>query len=544
MKKAVFAVLFLGVIALGVWRWWDRLAPTDAPGDSGSAVVAPHDEGRAGIAGLVETMAGVPALPAPGLYPMKDGVFDLELSEYAGYAGLIAANGGMEPSEDSWFFKNHGFKVRITLSEEESWPALNTGRIGGSATTVDVLAVYAKTFQAVVPAQIGFSRGADAIVVLADIKRVNQLQGRVLVTAQFTEAEFFIRYLASEAGLGVKALAEGERPDPESINLVFAADAFEAGDVFAAAVQAGRSDLAGAVVWGSKIQEVLDTTGGKTRKLVDNRNLLVVADVLVVNRPFAQANPNVVQGLADGLLAGNDMVRTSPEAHLDTVARAFKWTREQARAELAQVHFSNWPENKAFFSGAIDAAGSYGGIFQSAMFAYGPILDHSVPPERLLDLKLDAVAAKYAGQTVSIQPIRAPAARALEQNPLLTRDIRFFFEPNKAALEGNADNAKNYESIRQLLQVSPGSTILLRGHVDNAMVAEFRKQGGEPFVRQMAMKAMELSRQRAGAVRAELVKRFQLPEARIEVIGRGWEEPAGDDSEKNRRVEVQWFTVE
>ncbi|MGH8186193.1 MAG: OmpA family protein, partial [Steroidobacteraceae bacterium] len=60
-----------------------------------------------------------------------------------------------------------------------------------------------------------------------------------------------------------------------------------------------------------------------------------------------------------------------------------------------------------------------------------------------------------------------------------------------------------------------------------------------------ALKAMELSRQRALAVSEALVERHKdLAPTRIEVVGRGWEEPAGADSELNRRVEVQWFTLE
>jgi NitT/TauT family transport system substrate-binding protein len=35
-----------------------------------------------------------------------------------------------------------------------------------------------------------------------------------------------------------------------------------------------------------------------------------------------------------------------------------------------------------------------------------------------------------------------------------------------------------------------------------------------------------------------------LSHAGIEVVGRGWEKPAGPDSDLNRRVEVQWFTLE
>ncbi len=73
--------------------------------------------------------------------------------------------------------------------------------MAASVTTVDVLAAYGKQLHAVVPVQIGFSRGADGIVVRSDIKRINQLKGKTIATAQFTEVDFFIRYLAQEAGL-------------------------------------------------------------------------------------------------------------------------------------------------------------------------------------------------------------------------------------------------------------------------------------------------------------------------------------------------------
>ncbi len=61
--------------------------------------------------------------------------------------------------------------------------------------------------------------------------------------------------------------------------------------------------------------------------------------------------------------------------------------------------------------------------------------------------------------------------------------------------------------MKNFLQISPGSEILLRGHVDNARVEEFRKQGGEELVKSMALKAMELSKQRADTVRAALLKK-------------------------------------
>ncbi len=270
---------------------------------------------------------------------------------------------------------------------------------------------------------------------------------------------------------------------------------------------------------------------------------------MVLHRGFAEANPKIVQGLVQGVLEGNRMVRDNRDAHLDTIAKAFKWTRDDARDDLAKVHLSNLPENLAFFSGAIDAAGSFGGIYQSAVLAYGSDLVKD-PPDAdrfasLAALKAIEGTGQFKDQKVAISPIRTGGPGTLETNLLLSKDIRFLFEPNSSTLDlDQQSNLSNLDVIKKMLVVSPGSTILLRGHVDNAMVEEFRKRGGEAFVRTQALKAMELSKKRAAEIRQMLIARLSVDAARIEVLGRGWEEPASSTPDENRRVEVQWFTIE
>ena len=63
-------------------------------------------------------------------------------------------------------------------------------------------------------------------------------------------------------------------------------------------------------------------------------------------------------------------------------------------------------------------------------------------------------------------------------------------------------------------------------------------------MRTQALKAMELSQKRADEIKRVLVEKHQVDAKRLEAVGRGWEEPAGTDSAQNRRVEVQWFTLE
>ena len=213
------------------------------------------------------------------------------------------------------------------------------------------------------------------------------------------------------------------------------------------------------------------------------------------------------------------------------------------------MHLSNLPENRAFFGNTIDVAGSFGGIFQSSVLAYGSVIRNPTDSARFVENSaLDALAKKglFADQRIAIAPIRLASQVSIESDPLLKKDIRFFFEPNSSILDkAAAENVDFLDTIKRFLQVSPGSTVLLRGHVDNARISEIRAQGGDPLVQSMALRAMELSRQRALSVREALIERHpQIDAARLEAVGRGWEEPASTNSDLNRRVEVQWFTLE
>lgn len=544
LGKAISFLLVIGLIALGafmVMRGGNLPMTGDDAAESGTEGEAPA---------VSEVQVEVPRLSPPASFNYKDNIVPIEISEYAGYAGLIAANGGMEPNENSVFFKNHGFKVKLTISEDESWSELNEGKIAGSVTTVDVLAAYGRQLHAVVPAQIGFSRGADGVVVRSDIKRINQLKGKTIAAAQFTEVDFFIRYLAQEAGLPIHTLGSLDAtPHPDRLNLIYTEDGFAAGDLFASELKSGKNRLAGCVTWEPKVSDVVDDSGGQAHVLTTNRNLLIIADVMILHKGFAEQNPRVVEGLVQGLLEGNRMVRDRPDQYLDVIGRAFKWSRDDTKAELANVHLSNLPENRAFFSGAIDAAGSFEGIYQSAVLAYGSDLIKNPPDATYFSRTQGLDAAEKAGlfkdQTIAIAPIRISATGSVETDPLLSKDIRFLFQPNSYALDMNSrENVENLEAIKRMLQVSPGSTMLLRGHVDDAMVPEFRKSGGEAYVRQQALRAMELSKNRASEIRRLLIERYSVDPKRLDIVGRGWEEPAGADSAANRRVEVQWFTIE
>jgi NitT/TauT family transport system substrate-binding protein len=183
------------------------------------------------------------------------------------------------------------------------------------------------------------------------------------------------------------------------------------------------------------------------------------------------------------------------------------------------------------------------------VYAYGSqLIKDPADSDHFADLQFLKVAEQsgtFKDQQIAIAPIRSGSTAPVETDPLLSKDIRFLFSPNSANLDmNNQDNVKNLEAIKRLLQVSPGSTVLLRGHVDNSMVEDFRRRGGEGFVRQMALKAVDFSKQRAAEIKRLLLEKYNVDTKRLDTVGRGWEEPIGTDNDQNRRVEAQWFTLE
>ena len=173
-----------------------------------------------------------------------------------------------------------------------------------------------------------------------------------------------------------------------------------------------------------------------------------------MNKEFAQENPDIVRGLVHGVLEGNRLLRDSPDQHIGVVAKAFQWSDAEARDELSHVHLSNLPENRAFFSGTLDVAGSFGGIFQSSVLAYGSIIRNPTDPQRFVDTAaLEALQKKglYADQRIAIAPIRTAKQASLENDPLLKKDIRFFFQPNSAALDTQREGERRVPRHHQAL---------------------------------------------------------------------------------------------
>ena len=313
----------------------------------------------------------------------------------------------------------------------------------------------------------------------------------------------------------------------------------------------GGKRLNGCVGWTPKTDEVIEASKGAAKMLVSNRNLLVVADVLAVNKGFASANPKMVQGLVHGILEGNRRLRDNQAENIAVVAKAFKWTEEEARDELSHVHLSNLPENRAFFAGTIDSAGSFGGIFQSSVLAYGNVIKNPTDPARFVDTTaLDALAKRglFADQKIAIAPdphLDAGVARgrsaAQQGHPLLLRGELIEPRSQRAAEPGIPADHQALSAGEPWLHRAAARPCRQRARrgIPPAGRRTTRAEHGAQGHGAVASTCQGRQRRAARQVSRRSTRRASRPSAAA-----GKNRPAPPTAPQNRRVEVQWFTIE
>src|SRR5262245_6060168 len=104
LGRLMSLVLVVGLIGLGVYLVSDRFTKRGGSGGgSASGKTTSADAGEAPA--VVDFKSEVPRLAPAAPFTIKDNIVPIEISEYAGYAGIIAANGGLEPTENSIFYK-------------------------------------------------------------------------------------------------------------------------------------------------------------------------------------------------------------------------------------------------------------------------------------------------------------------------------------------------------------------------------------------------------------------------------------------------------
>jgi NitT/TauT family transport system substrate-binding protein len=483
-------------------------------------------------------------------------IVEFPINVWPGWAPIIMANAGLEPSDQSVFAKKYGFYVRLSIVDDpvKARDLFASGQSHVLWGTLDMIALFAPELVKdsrtvpVVCQQIDFSAGGDGIVARGEIHSINDLRmisgkRKKVVLAQNSPSHYLIMSLLIDAGI-----------DPNDVDFKWAADAPSAAKIF---LQDNSFDAF--VGWSPDIYNITDAQKGSTRLVVTTSTANhLIADVWAVRNDFYHDHPEIVSGLVQGIFEGMDMVRKDPKNGARALAMAFKLQQSDCEKMIGtdggiaegDAHLTNYRENAKFFLDPFNPA-NFEVVWNSASIIYKSLgtINNTVPAAKVkAQTVLAAMSDSYKDVRDLSQPTFKPDAM-LKLSPeagagqVLTKAVMISFEPNSSTLNPQYDTTipSTLEEIGKLAGKFGNAYVVIEGNADAS------KKGLVPsdLVRQ-------LSYERADAVRKSIMEKYKFDPNKFKVVGNGWDNPlAGftdnsnpENNKKNRRVEVKVFPLE
>ena len=561
LGRVVLVLFVLLLVAGAAYYFRDMLAPSGR--DTGEVdldalrgkVEAPD---TAGIT-TVNEYAYVPAERLPAVqgvssYRWDDAekVVDFPITVWIGWLPIVAANGGFGPSEESIFFRDHGFKVNLRLIDDPvvARDAFASGDSHVLWGTLDMMVLFApelmkdsRTAPRIVQ-QVDWSNGGDGIVVRGDVQSVQDLRGKSVVYAQNSPSQYLLNNLLINAGV-----------QPGEVEHRYTATAFEAATAFVS-----DSSIDACVSWAPDIYNIPERVPG-TRILTTTAEAnKLIADVWAVRADFAKDHPDIVAGLVEGIFKAMEELKSDTfraQAH-QWMADGYGMALGEVQGMAADAHTTNFAENKSFFLNQNEPA-NFERTWKNVSFVYRELglIDSPVPFDSVMDFtyiqQLDA-AGTFAGQQDEYRTTFVPTTYSTvrAEAPILTQTIRINFYPNSANIfEPRHDELGNViadslydpsaeatlEKVARLAGQYERAVVAVVGHTDSSM------KGQVPFD-QVQM----LSLQRAEAVKKELVEDYGFEPDKFVVEGEGWNLPADPEDTGNhalnRRVTISVYPPE
>ncbi|MEK7413701.1 MAG: phosphate ABC transporter substrate-binding/OmpA family protein [Planctomycetota bacterium] len=571
LGKLITFLLIVGLIGLGVWIMDNRSSdsqpqpqPTSQntspstktpapPATSGDAKEAP-DAGSITTVKEYKYVVGEKLPPVKGASQYKwndaDKVLRFSYNVWSGWLPIIAANGGTKPNAESVFAKKYGFKVEMVLMDDPvaARDAYVAGEIHTLWGTVDMMVLFApelmrdsRTAPRIVQ-QIDWSNGGDGIVVRKSIKTARDLKGRTVSLAQNSPSEYYLTSMLLSTGL-----------KPADVKMKYTATAFEAAAAFVA-----DHSIDACVSWAPDIYNIADRVPG-TRILSSTKDAnKLIADVYAVRADFMRDHPDVVAGLVEGILEGMRIIKTNPGPAAQAMADAFGMKTEDVMGMRNDAHLTNAAENAQFFLNASNPT-NFERTWKNSAYVYRELgrISAPVPFDQVMDYTIiqKTIAkpefAKDRDESVAAF-IPAQTRRLQAEAPILTQTIRINFFPNSANPFEPARNelglveagrlydpnvSSTMEQVARLAGQFARASILIEGHTDGSM------KGRVPEAA-----VLQLSTERAEAIKRSLVEKYRFDPNKFTVHGKGWGAPADpsdpDNHAQNRRVEISVYSPE
>ena len=314
------------------------------------------------------------------------------------------------------------------------------------------------------------------------------------------------------------------------------------------------------MTWAPDIYNLSEVKGNKMVVSTLEANKLI-ADIWFARADFATEHPGICEGLVRGIF--DAMIELNTDEAKKSVAKlmadGYSLPADEAFSMLADAHSTNWGENFEFLMNQNNPT-NFERIWDQAYYIYkktNKIRNQKVKFDRVMDFSIVEKLGKedkYSNQTDEYSkkfiPSKTSQVRGAEE--ILTNTVVIHFFPNSSEIYKKVTKNVNgkeietdydpkvdlvLEEIAKLAGQFGTARIVIEGHTDSSM----RGRAPEDLV-------IELSGNRAQAVKNALVKKYDLDADQFNTDGIGWAQPADLEdplnNAKNRRVEIKVYPAE
>ena len=538
MRLTPFAKFFITVVVLGVvgyvgWtRYGAQVRCWASPASCGATTAAGQGQAagdtkltRDDFSGLgkapadADRGAGVPGVQKPTATQGKLGrPLRVAINTWAGHAPGLVANLGLAAGKNNGLYKKtYGIDVEFTLIEDPAakLAAFQAGQIDVMWDTVDswareaaVLAEGKARGKAILIQD--WSRGGDGIVSLTDIKSVEDLAGKRIATTEYTPSHWLLLYLLSQSGLSPEQKAGIEK------SLVITQDAPAAAAMF----KSGKVDAA--VTWEPDLSAAVAARGDAAHVLVSTTAATnVIADTLVARQEIIDQAPETLAAFVAGWFDGIEAMRKDPSVATVVLGDALRLDADTVSGMLSGLKLTPYADNAVIF-GLGGGKAHFETLFDTAFRIWrkkGVVSKVVDAHDEFEPRFVAALSDKYKGTAVEEEKLPAKAA-STKDVPIINKTLSVNFTPGSDEIMQGS-----YFVLDSLgdTMISFGRTYLrIEGNTDATGAKKVN---------------LELSKRRAQAVKAYLVKNFNLPTERFQTLGHGSENPvAGNETEAGRQL--------
>jgi outer membrane protein OmpA-like peptidoglycan-associated protein len=207
----------------------------------------------------------------------------------------------------------------------------------------------------------------------------------------------------------------------------------------------------------------------------------------------------------------------------------FNIPTDLAKTMLGGVRLSDYADNVSFF-GSPNSQSDYANIFKMAqdMYREERLIKRIADPEASVDRRyIVALSGKFSS-TSTEAPIeyKAPAKGAV---PIATQHRSIYFDTNSANM--SLDSRAVVDEIAEFMRAYENTVVDIEGNTDSTGSREHN---------------MQLSRERAEAVKRYLTEKYGYPASRMRTAGNGPDKPMDTNDtpegrEKNRRTDIKVY---